>query len=52
VEILDTTGQKHVVQRKDISALEGLQTSIMPIGFEALPEADLKALMEYICAPH
>jgi putative heme-binding domain-containing protein len=48
VEILDTTGQKHVVQRKDIASLQGLPTSIMPTGFEALPPDDLKALLEYL----
>jgi putative heme-binding domain-containing protein len=52
VEILDTTGQKHVIQRKDVASIQGLQTSIMPIGFEALPPDDLKALLEYICTTH
>jgi putative heme-binding domain-containing protein len=52
IELLDTTGQKHVVQRKDIASLQGLQTSIMPNGFEALPPDDLKAALEYICTTH
>ncbi len=52
VEILDTTAQKHVIARKDIAAMEGLLTSIMPTGFEALPPDDLKALLEYICTTH
>lgn len=52
VEILDTTGQKHVVQRKDIAAMEGSALSIMPIGMEALPPDDLKALLEYLAQPH
>lgn len=52
VEILDTTAQKHVIARNEITAMEGLQTSIMPAGFEALPENDIKALLEYICATH
>jgi len=52
IEILDTAGQKHTVQRKDIAQLQGLQTSIMPTGFEALPPDDIKALMEYICSAH
>jgi hypothetical protein len=52
VELLDTTGQKHVVQRKDIASLQGLPTSIMPNGFEALPPEDLKAVLEYICTTH
>jgi putative heme-binding domain-containing protein len=52
IEILDTTAQKHVIARKDIASMEGLQTSIMPAGFEALPPEDLTALMEYLCKPH
>jgi putative heme-binding domain-containing protein len=52
VEILDTTGNKHVVQRKDIASLQGLPTSIMPTGFEALPPDDLKALLEYLTTTH
>ena len=48
VEILDTTAQKHVIQRKDIASLDASQLSIMPTGFESLPPADLKALMEYL----
>ncbi len=48
VEILDTTGQKHVVQRSAIASLEGSQLSIMPNGFESLPENDLKSLIEYL----
>lgn len=52
VEILDTTGNKHVVQRKDIASLQGLPTSIMPTGFEALPPDDIKALLEYLTSTH
>ena len=48
VEILDTTAQKHVIQRKDIASMEGSQLSIMPTGLEALPADDLKALLEYL----
>jgi len=48
VEILDTTGQKHVIQRKDIASLQGSQLSIMPMGLEPLPADDLKGLLEYL----
>ena len=48
VEILDLTGLKHVIQRKDISKLEASVLSIMPTGFEALPPSDLSALLEYL----
>ncbi|MBI4662751.1 MAG: ThuA domain-containing protein [Verrucomicrobia bacterium] len=49
VELLDTTAQKHIIQRKDIATMSGSQLSIMPTGFEALPSDDLKALLEYLC---
>jgi putative heme-binding domain-containing protein len=52
VEILDTTAQKHIIQRKEIASMDGSQLSIMPTGFEALPADDLKALMEYLCQTH
>ena len=52
VEILDITGQKHVIQRKDIESLQASSLSIMPIGFEALPPDDLKALLEYLATRH
>ncbi len=50
VEILDLTGLKHVIQRKDIAKLESSALSIMPTGFEALPPSDLTALLEYLAA--
>ncbi len=52
IEILDVAGQKHVIQREDIAALTPSETSIMPIGFEALPKEDLKALLEYLGQSH
>ena len=52
VEILDTTGQKHVVQRKDIESLEGSALSIMPNGLEGLPADDIKNLLEYLAQSH
>ena len=52
VEILDVAGQKHVIQRKDITSLDSSEMSLMPSGFEALPEDDLKALLEYLGQPH
>ncbi len=51
VEILDTTGQKHVIQRKEIASMEASQLSIMPTGFEALPPEDLKGLLDYLAQP-
>jgi hypothetical protein len=52
VEILDITGQKHVIQRKDIESMQGSQLSIMPTGLEALPPDDIKALLEYLATAH
>ena len=52
VEILDLVAKKHVIQRKEIESLQVLPQSIMPIGFEALPADDLKALLEYLSQPH
>jgi putative membrane-bound dehydrogenase-like protein len=51
IEILDTVGQKHVIQRKDLATLQGSPVSIMPSGFEALPPEDLKALLAYLTEP-
>jgi putative heme-binding domain-containing protein len=51
VEILDSTGQKHVIQRKDIKQMNTNGTSIMPNGFESLPESDLSALLAYLATP-
>ncbi len=50
IEILDLAGQKHVIQRKDIKALDVSQLSIMPVGFENLPPKDLTDLFEYMAA--
>ena len=52
VELLDTTAQKLVIQRKNISTMEASQLSIMPTGMEALPASDLKALLTYLTEPH
>lgn len=51
VEILDTTAQKHIIQRKDIASMNGSQLSIMPNGFESIPSDDLKSLLEFLTQP-
>jgi hypothetical protein len=51
VEILDSAGQKHIIQRKDIKQMNTNGTSIMPNGFESLPENDLSALLAYLKTP-
>ena len=48
VEILDTTGAKHVIQRSAIAKLESSGQSIMPGGFEQLPPQDLTDLLEFL----
>jgi putative membrane-bound dehydrogenase-like protein len=50
IEILDLAGQKHLIQRKDIKALEVSPMSIMPGGFENLPPKDLTDLFEYMAS--
>jgi putative heme-binding domain-containing protein len=52
IELLDTTGQRHVVPRSQIARLDASPLSIMPTGFETLPAEDLKALVEYLAQPH
>ncbi len=48
IEILDLTGQKHVLARKNVTALEAANVSIMPLGFESIPEPDLASLLEFL----
>lgn len=48
IEILDTTGQKHVLQRSEIASLEASNDSIMPAGFDQLPAAELAGILEYL----
>ncbi len=48
VEILDLTGQKHVLARKDLTSLDSSNVSIMPAGFESIPESDLASLLEFL----
>jgi len=50
VEILDTTGTKHVIQRSTIAKLESSGQSIMPGGFEQLPPQDLSDLLEFLAS--
>jgi hypothetical protein len=54
IEILDTAGQKHAIQRKDIQSIEPSNQSIMPGGFEQLPAGTLIGHDgdEPVLAPH
>jgi putative heme-binding domain-containing protein len=49
VEIIDATGQKHSVQRKDIKKLTASERSVMPEGFDqAISKDDLTNLLEFL----
>ncbi len=50
VELMDTTGQKHSVQRRDIQSLEASNLSLMPAGFDQLPPEDLGGILEYLAS--
>jgi putative membrane-bound dehydrogenase-like protein len=51
IELLDLTGQRHVIQRKDIKSMVGSNLSIMPVGLlDELPAQDVASLMAYITA--
>lgn len=52
LDLLDLSGQKHTVQRKDIASLESSNQSIMPTGFESLGEKDLAAILAYLATSH
>ena len=53
VELLDATGEKHVIQRKDIATMNASALSIMPVGLidDFKPE-ETSALMEYLKTGH
>jgi putative membrane-bound dehydrogenase-like protein len=51
VELLDATGKKQVIQRKDIKRMVSTPTSVMPEGFELLSPKDLADLLEFVAQP-
>ena len=51
VELIDTEGKKHVIQRNDIDELLASKKSLMPEGFEKqLSPSDLCNLLEFLTA--
>ena len=48
VDILDTTGRKHTLQRKDIAEMNASALSVMPQGFDQLPPEDLASILEFL----
>ena len=51
VELLDATSKSQVVQRKDIKRMVSTPNSVMPEGFELLPEKDLSDLLAFLTQP-
>jgi putative membrane-bound dehydrogenase-like protein len=50
VELLDSEAKKHVVLREDIENILSSKLSLMPEGFEKLPEDELVALLDFLTA--
>lgn len=50
VEIYDLQGQKHAIQRKDLTTLEASNQSIMPTGLEQVGEQGLADILAYLAA--
>lgn len=50
VEILDSEGKRHVILRQEIDRMIASTSSLMPEGFEKLPEAELVSLLEFLGA--
>jgi putative membrane-bound dehydrogenase-like protein len=50
VELLDSEAKKHTVLRDDIETISSSKQSLMPEGFEKLPEGEIVALLEFLTA--
>ncbi|MFL5243953.1 MAG: PVC-type heme-binding CxxCH protein [Gemmataceae bacterium] len=50
VELLDSEAKKHIILREDIDNLISSKLSLMPEGFEKLPEEDLVSLLDFLSA--
>ena len=48
VELLDTTGKLHTLQRNDIKKLTVSEKGLMPEGFEVLKPEELSSVVEYL----
>lgn len=51
VEILDAEAKRHAIIRESIDEMVASQKSMMPEGFEKLPEKDLVDLLEFLTTP-
>jgi putative heme-binding domain-containing protein len=53
VELLDATGEKHVIQRKDIASMNASALSVMPVGLvDTLKPDDISPLLEFLKTGH
>jgi putative membrane-bound dehydrogenase-like protein len=53
VELLDATGEKHVIQRKDIASMNASQLSIMPVGLiDDFKPTDTASLIAFLKTGH
>jgi len=53
VELLDATGEKHVIQRKDIASMNACQLSIMPVGLvDDFKPTDTASLIAFLKTGH
>jgi putative membrane-bound dehydrogenase-like protein len=50
VELLDSEAKKHVILREDIESITSTKQSLMPEGFEKLPEEELVSLLDFLTA--
>jgi putative membrane-bound dehydrogenase-like protein len=53
VELLDATGEKHIIQRKDIASMNASALSVMPVGLvDTLKPDDISSLLEFLKTGH
>ncbi len=53
VELLDATGQTHIIQRKDIRSMNISALSIMPVGLiDTLKHEEVSSLLTYLRTGH
>lgn len=48
IELIDAAGQKHALSRDSLESLTASNLSVMPEGFEQLPEQDIVDLLEFL----
>ncbi|HZN64381.1 MAG TPA: PVC-type heme-binding CxxCH protein [Tepidisphaeraceae bacterium] len=48
IELIDSTGKTHTIERENIKRLKASELSVMPEGFEQLPQAEVAGILEYL----